>query len=54
MKKKRELSEYKAIYMIKDYFFSFPSHTERHPRAIKGVTMPVQSPTTKQSKIPSV
>ena len=28
MKKKRELSEYKAIYMIKDYFSSFPIDTK--------------------------
>ena len=52
--KKRELSEYKAIYMIKDYFFFFSIDTKRHLRAIKGVTSPVQPPTAKREKISSI
>ena len=36
-KKQKELSEYKAMYIIKDYFFTFsPGITQKHPRAIKG------------------
>ncbi|MFK4316949.1 hypothetical protein ABH953_005811, partial [Bacillus sp. RC236] len=55
MKKKRELSEYKAIYMIKDYFLLlFQTIQKKHPRAIKGVTSPVQSPTAKREKISSI
>ena len=54
MKKKRELSEYKAIYMIKDYFFFFSNRYKRHLRAIKGVTSPVQPPTAKREKISSI
>lgn len=55
MKKKRELSEYKAIYMIKDYFLLlFQSIQKKHPRAIKGVTSPIQSPTAKRAEISSI
>lgn len=41
MKKKRELSEYKAIYMIKDYFSFCFKLSKRHSRAIKSATSPV-------------
>ncbi len=32
MKKKRELNEYKAIYMIKDYFISYLSSYTKHTK----------------------
>ena len=52
---KRELSEYKAIYMIKDYFLLLLFQTiQKHPRAIKGFTSPVQSPTAKRAEISSI
>ncbi len=36
-KKQKELSEYKAMYIIKGYFLLFlPSITQKHPRIIKG------------------
>ncbi|XKK36763.1 transposase [Bacillus sp. A17A.1] len=54
MKKKRELSEYKAIYMIKDYFLLLFQTIQKTPRAIKGVTSSVQSPTAKRAEISSI
>ncbi|EJR57367.1 hypothetical protein IIO_04894 [Bacillus cereus VD115] len=55
IKKERELSEYKAIYMIKDYFLLlFQTIQKKHPRAIRGVTPPVQSPTAKRVEISSI
>ncbi len=36
-KKQKELSEYNAMYIIKDYFSLFlPIITQKHPRIIKG------------------
>ncbi|KKZ90947.1 hypothetical protein B4147_0310 [Bacillus wiedmannii] len=55
MKKKRELSEYKAIYMIKDYFLLIHQATQKdnqQPRTIKDSHSPVQPPTAKRAKIP--
>ncbi len=39
MKKKRELSEYKAIYMIKDYFFLLLQSIEKDTQELSKVLL---------------